>query len=425
MKEYKNIDDLFRQGMSGLKTEPSDGVWKNIEAGYFKGRGFIVKWYHMAALALLLIFSGTTWYYYSQYQTDSDNISENQISNQSNPEDQNRLPVGETEMNKEAFSDGSLGEDQPVMLIAETGNDGENISETSALSGKDDNSEKQNELTDIEEEKQYRYQSIYSINSQSIDLDNDAPVVIIDPENVPGLKEYLKKQKHTHFYTGASVHAGMVYYPSTKDQFTWSADLAFGLKAGKIYIETGVGYESMKERGTYLIELKSYDSVGFYNRVESFEINSQNPNDIIYNTKQVAVYDSINHYTHTTPLFEYDYVNVPLLVGFRFLEKKKFTVSANTGVIFNFLVQKEFPDSDFYNPDFTIVQTRNVTPERVDWNLRWQLGLRMNYNIVRSLSVSAEPVFTKYLNSVYDTGKGYPNVKPYTMGVRIGIYYGF
>ena len=256
-------------------------------------------------------------------------------------------------------------------------------------------------------------------------LCNSLPDITIDPKTVPGLEKYLKKQSHTHFYTGATAHTGMVYYPSTKDQFTWSADLAFGLKIGSFCIETGIGYEAMQERGIYLLELKSYDSVGYYNEVESFEISPHDPTHIIYNTKEVTVYDSIDHYTHTTPLFKYGYLNIPLTFGYRFVDNKKFNVSINTGVIFHFLTQKEIPTHEFSSPDFTVVQTRDITPERVDWNLRWKLGLRLNYNIARSLSVSAEPVFTKYLNSVYDTDQGYDNVKPYTMGIRFGIYYGF
>jgi hypothetical protein len=100
-------------------------------------------------------------------------------------------------------------------------------------------------------------------------------------------------------------------------------------------------------------------------------------------------------------------------------------LTASTGVIFNFLVDKEIPAPAYYNPDYTVVRTRNVTPDRVDWNMRWQIGLRMNFQIVRSLSLSVEPVFSKYLNSIYDTDKGYQNVKPYTMGVRAGVFYGF
>jgi hypothetical protein len=45
--------------------------------------------------------------------------------------------------------------------------------------------------------------------------------------------------------------------------------------------------------------------------------------------------------------------------------------------------------------------------------------------IMKAMSVSVKPVFNKYINSIYDTQKGYPNVKPYSMGIQFGVYYGF
>ena len=89
------------------------------------------------------------------------------------------------------------------------------------------------------------------------------------------------------------------------------------------------------------------------------------------------------------------------------------------------LIEKNIPEAAYIDPDYTIVRIHNQTPERVNWNLKWQIGLRLNYNLHKSLSVSAEPVFTKYLNSVYNTQKGYANVKPYSMGLNFGIQYGF
>jgi hypothetical protein len=181
----------------------------------------------------------------------------------------------------------------------------------------------------------------------------------------------------------------------------------------------------MQERGTYLIDLRSYDSVGYYTRVESFAVNPDNPDNINYNTREVAVYDSVYTYTHTTPLFKYDYVNIPLTLGYRFLETEKITMSLNTGLILHLLAGKEVPENEMVYPESTVIRTSDITPERVDWNLRWQIGIRLNYKLTPSLGLAAEPVFTKYLNSVYDTGKGYKNVKPYTMGIRVGVYYGF
>jgi hypothetical protein len=427
MKEYKNIDELFKQGMTGLKAEPSDGVWKNIESGFFRDRGFVFRWYHAALLILLLSVAGGIWYYSGETAFDGPEVVNNEIM----PEVEEAVVGDAPADQQEARSEGPLATDMESAESADATSlmltEATDESEATATPGLATLAATE---TDYPERVEINlagthYNDLPTLESKNIQLNTEITVPPVDPDDIPGMPDYLKKQSHTHFYTGTSAHAGMVYYPETKDQFTWSVDLAMGLKIGKFNIESGVGYESMQEEGTYIIELKGFDSVGYFNRVESFSLNPKNPDDIEYNTRRVTVYDSVHRYDHSAPIFKYKYVNIPLSVGYRFFETKKMVLTASTGVIFNFLVDKEIPAPAYYNPDYTVVRTRNVTPERVDWNMRWQIGLRMNFQIVRSLSLSVEPVFSKYLNSIYDTDKGYQNVKPYTMGVRAGVFYGF
>jgi hypothetical protein len=247
----------------------------------------------------------------------------------------------------------------------------------------------------------------------------------IDPRTVPGMEKYLKKRNNLHFYTGLSATVAMVYYPATTDQFTYSADLALGIKIHKFYIESGAGYQKMTERGIYQIDFKTQDSVGYYNEVLSFEIDPQNPDEITYKTKKTTVYDSVEHYVHTTPLFEYSYLNIPLRFGYQFYQKKNFSVAAEAGIIFSKMIGSKIPEPTITNPDYELIAITNQTPERVDINFQWQLSLRLNYHVAKTVSLAVQPVFTKYINSIYDTKSGDPNVKPYSMGVRFGIYFDF
>lgn len=425
MRKYKNIDELFRQEISGYRSEPSAKVWNNIEAGYFQGSRFIIKWYHLAAVALLAFILGGIWYFDATDSTRVESVTGEQTISESTQGDQQvsagnivetgRDDISVTDPEKEVLSPAG------PEVTQGTGQDDEDSGIPLQITTREDMGEQHDVAASTDHE---RYGNLYPIDKQGMSVSGDPPRYAMDPVEVKGLASYLKKKEHTRFYTGASAHTGIVYYPSTKDQFTWSADLVFGLKIGNFYIETGAGYESMQERGIYLIELKGFDSIGFYNRVESFEINPFKPGEIVYNTRSVTVYDSVDRYTHTTPLFNYKYVNLPLLAGYRFFDKKNLTISANTGLILDLLVSREIPVAGYNNPDYTIIRTRNVTPERTDWNLRWQLGIRLNYRLAGSLSLSAEPVFTKYLNSIYMNGEGH-DVKPYTMGLRFGLFYGF
>jgi hypothetical protein len=426
MKEYKNIDEVFRNGLDGMKVEPSRAVWSNIEAGFFQTGAFVWKWYHISALLLLLAATGGFLYYYFGMPDKS--------ASQVVTEDQDRgNQQGDAEQTSViSIQDESPVEELPPNQVTESSGKPDLTVSLPTASATEENQTSDEDVVFSEsifvvtesQEGYSRFEDFDGMDKRTIPM-AETPNVSIDPVDVPGMEEYLKKKGHTRFYTGAVGHAGMMYYPSTKDQFTWSADLAFGLKVGKFYIETGIGYEFMQERGVYLIELQSYDSIGYYNRVNSFEVNPFKPDEILYNTSQVAVFDSVSRYTHTTPLFKYHYVQIPLTFGYRFVEQDRLTISVNTGIIYNHLTRSEVPSADYTNPDYTIIGINDVTPERVDWNLRWQVALRLNYRVAKSLSLAAEPVFTKHLNSIYNTDLGYPNVKPYTMGVRIGVYYGF
>lgn len=445
MKERKNIDELFRSGISGYRINPSEQAWQNIEKGFFRKKGFFFyKWYILAAALLLLITAGGILYYGSDNEDILSTSNEIivQTGDEGNMQDTGeKSPVFEVELKTKVSEIYSDINNESVIKKEEitsgnnfseqaSGNNAIQYSEVDETVKDSDHLSDQNLSNDSEEISKAIYafwpsKNLLSMDALSVGLQMNTEVNMIDPETITGMKEFLEKQRKSHFYTGAAFDGGMVYYPSTTDQFTWSAGISFGLTAGRFYVETGMAYQDMKERGIYTIDLQSYDSVGFYNEVESFEIDPVNPNEIIYNTKEVTVYDSIDYYEHTTPYFKYKYIDVPLIVGFKFFQKEKFTASVETGVMLSLMVEKDIPEAEYYNPDYTVIRIHNNTPERVDLNLLWQMGIRLNYRFYKSMSVSAEPVFTKYLNSIYDTEKGYNNVKPYSMGLRVGIYYGF
>lgn len=423
MKKYDNIDDLFKEGAADFKFAPSEGLLKDIETARLTEKGRSRKAIYLWTLAaLFLLITGVSGWFYFGEQSSADVIqsqqfakgliNEKQIENTTEiqnetVENQKMNPTEPAASPKEEFKNAQPNlefeditqnfieeENSPIVLIVPSNPVQENVN--------------------IEE---LQYRSIYEIAQMEPEP--------IDPRTVKGMEEYLEKRGNIHFYTGVGVTAAMVYYPATTDQFTYSVDVALGLKLHDFYIESGVGYQEMKERGTYQIDFKTNDSIGYYNEVVSFEIDPQNPDEITYKTEQTTVYDSVDHYEHKTPLFKYSYLNIPLKIGYRFYQKDRFSVAAEAGVIFSKMLSKEIPEPTINNPDYELIAITNQTPERVDINLQWQVSLRLNYRFAKSMSVAVQPVFTKYINSIYDTKTGYPDVKPYTMGVRFGIYFDF
>ena len=415
MKKYNNIDNLFREGVSDFKVTPSESLLKDIEAARLAQKGSGRKTIYLWTLAaLLLLIAGISgWFFFGGQSTEKaihpnqiteEVILEKQIEVHENqeliPSENTVVPVNELE------KDESIIENEiAIQYIVEEENNTNILYEPSNIAHQNVNVD------------ELQYRSIYEIAQMEQEP--------IDPRTVKGMEEYLEKRSNVHFYTGVGATVAMAYYPSTTDQFTWSTDLALGLKLHDFYIESGVGYQDMQERGIYQIDFKTHDSIGYYNEVVSFEIDPQNPDEITYKTQQTTVYDSVDHYEHKTPLFKYSYLNIPLKVGYRFYQKDRFSVAAEVGVIFSKMLSKEIPEPTINNPEYELIAIINQTPERVDLNFQWQVSLRLNYRFAKTMSVAVQPVFTKYINSIYDTKSGYPNVKPYTMGVRFGIYFDF
>ncbi len=437
MSQKKNIDDLFRESISGYSAQPSGQVWQNIQDKYPAGSGNSRRWIIYSLAALLLLLGGIAgWMYYSN--SSAEVIETNSIIaiEPNNSEIEN----GETDISEGELS--IVNEESDVIENTES-NEVEVVSEVKEPSpnqiaineeSKTDDSEPeiviiQDQYSDeatVENEGVHSiYKDIAFMNTLGLQFEYQMDLSIKDPDEIKGLELFIEKKKKSHFYTGLSGMAGMMYYPSTKDQFTWSADLAFGLTAKRLYFETGIGYQEIKEQGIYSIEFRSYDSIGYYNEVQSFEVNPLNPDEIVYKTEEVSVYDSITHYTHATPTLKYSYINIPLMVGYKVYQQNKFTVGVETGVLFSIMIGKDDPNVAFDYPEYTHIKTINETPERVETNFRWQIAVRLDYRFARSMSFAIKPVFNKYLNSVYDTNKGYPDVKPYSMGLQFGLYYGF
>lgn len=421
MKEHENIDELFKDAASGFNPQPSDEVWAGIEGGLFNTvqskRMFYVKW---ALVAVLLLIGISAFWYFStgnkQQIVDVEGADMNIESHQMKTEKETFvLKTDEAKVDTEQESEIENNYTFNKPLTAQNENNNEDIVDEDLLP-----TAKHNDETETLWANTFGVENIEPRSIYEIAFLNAEPI-----EKQITIEEYLEKRKKLHTYTGLGIKPAMVYYPNTQDQFTYTAEVNYGVVFNKFYIELGVGYQQMNERGVYKFNYKSNDSIGFYNKVVSFEINPQNPDNITYKTSKTTVYDSINHYSLQSPLFKYSYLNVPLKFGYRVWENNRLTLGLETGLIFSKLLSSEIPEASFSAPEYTLVSIEDNTPIRVNMNMRVLVAIRLNYRFAKAVSLSLQPEFTKYLNSIYDTDIGDPNIKPYTMGLRFGVYYNF
>jgi len=436
MKKYNNIDELFKEGASDFRVTPSEKVWENIESAHSKIYSFKKRNVLLLAIISLLLISGSfiTWTLLTnnpnqnnlvpdKVTADENNINTNStiIINKAENEN-NTIQKTETITNnnessliiedKKNTSKPTPAEDETVRIPKYYSN---NESKTNAFLFADNET-----LLFASETSQL---SKISTTSTSTLENNCTPSIINDFDKIT-IDEYLEKRKHLHFYTGASASIAMAYYSSTTDQSTWTTDLVYGLKLKRFYIETGIGFQKMKEHGNFQIDYITNDSIGYYNEVTSFELNPDNPNEITYKTQTTTVYDSIKHYVLRSPLYHYDYIVIPLKFGYKFYQKHQLSVSVETGIIYSLLTKTYTPEVQYNDPESELIEITNNTPERIEHNFRIHIALRINYNITRSISFNVQPEFTSFINSIYKQSNN-SKVRPYTMGLRMGICFDF
>jgi len=351
MKETDNIDNLFKEGLDGFELSPSEAVWENVEGALFaapKAVPFYRSRWMLAALILLLFSIGGWFLFYHPY-TDKPKVVEQvekpaleKVSEKETPENSvnqnsavtNNSTLSNTKANTEANDIKSNNSyippvDKPKQTIAQNSEtETENIIKKETISYS-----KEDQLAMMPTS------SIYTLAALPLTGKMQQPGDILTVE------QYTKKRSNLHVYTGATAEIGMIYYPATEDQVTWAANATAGLKAGKFYFETGAGYRYIRERGSYKIDFRTQDSIGYYNKVSSFEINPQNPDEIILNYKKTTVYDSIDHIAYTAPLFKYDYLTVPVRIGYRLFNRGNIFVALETGIEYSY----QFPHSATQN----------------------------------------------------------------------------
>ncbi len=434
MKEYKNIDNVFKESASGFKPKPSGKVWSGIinevEKDIVVDKSFNYR--RLAALVLLLLLTGSAiWYFIGGDKSSSKDriIADKEIITKDKPIVNKQ--VDENLTTNQLIEDVDNTDDNIVNNVDVKN---KNSVETTLITDKTEktdrrvlfeNTNNQSDINNEIEDNQItnNVTNINFIKSSSIYDIATADYSLLDKKI--DLQEYMLKRKNLHTYSAISAKAALMYYPNTTDQFTYTVDAEFGIVIKDFYIQSGIGYQKVKERGIYNYYYKTNDSIGYYNKVLSFEINPLNPDEITYKTAKTTVYDSIEHIKTHSPLFYYDYLNVPIKIGYRIKTFDKLNISIESGVIFSKLISSKTPTTNFYIPESTLLNIEDKTPLRTNFNYQWVLALKMNYKILNSVSISVAPEYTKYLNSIYKPSIGVSSTKPYSMGIRFGIYYDF
>lgn len=189
---------------------------------------------------------------------------------------------------------------------------------------------------------------------------------------------------------------------------------------GRYIIGTGLGLSISKGYYEYAMEYKEFlgtfsklDSISFAFDPERFEMTST------IHTSETQVFADEISTDYKRVYRQFRYLQIPLILGYNFASKEKYSMGIRFSPILNILLDKTTVDPNFDPGLNQLVQINRITPERVQTN--WQLAAGFNYtrNLGNHLRMEVEPGFKYYFNSVYQ--KSDHTEPPYGFVLRMAI----
>jgi hypothetical protein len=249
---------------------------------------------------------------------------------------------------------------------------------------------------------------------------------IITITNPMGVIKFTKTKTGTDRFFSANlgITPEIAFYSEpevySKTNFWLNGEVTYHISRFTIASGFGLGY--VYDEGDYRVEYKSQDSIGYFTGVTSYTVGINN--EIIYNTHTVNVYDSLQHLDDFRTRNRYSYLQVPLLLGYRFFETNRISLSFQTGPAISILLGSRQSDPVIEYSNATIIRVDDNTPARVKTN--WQiwanlyLEMRMNKNVSLFLEPSFKYYFKPMVTQENGTGKS-----PWTIGLGVGIQFNF
>ena len=188
---------------------------------------------------------------------------------------------------------------------------------------------------------------------------------------------------------------------------------------GKFSIQTGVSLGYVFDHGDYRVNYKSKDSIGFFTSVISFIVTPGNV--IVFNTKDIPVYDSLQHIADDRAINRYTYLRIPLMLGYELIETNRFSLGIKAGPAISLLIgsKEALPFIDYPNARLIRIDNHSLSRVKINWEI--QAALDLEYRLVKNFSIYAEPSYKHYFKPFKTQESTSTSAKdPYSVGIEIG-----
>lgn len=237
----------------------------------------------------------------------------------------------------------------------------------------------------------------------------------------------LYRGKTTYFSVSAyGAYEGTDYsrMVSSSREKTWSGGASVSYHKSRLVFQGGLEYSYMNDVGDYMVDMSTYDSVGFYYGVGEFVVDPDNPDSVIFVIQKVTVYDSVQHQSNYQTQCSFTYLQIPLMVGYKALQAGRFSAYIKAGPSISIMLNKKVPEFVYTNPEATIHSINNYSLPRLTASVQAVVSLSLQYQLFKNVGILVEPTYRYYIQGVYDVdGKNIE--KPYAVGIKGGIYYNF
>ena len=446
MNTRNKIDDIFREAMTGYQVEPSIGLWRRIERRFFPPSKFRPSGL-ITSILLLTVAGLMPWILIpandqseKEPTIPSGNIHEGYLIESTSPEQVHKNSKNGADLPERTFSvkptvylesPAEPAGDPSAQFLASVSDPSDDPAILPIISA----NQQEYSLSQVYEPDPVSFnteKSLFRMQSFGSGLMEPGPVNYkITTIPFASLNSTFSPDYENDYVRKAEISAGInfipsiVFYNPNPYNKMLGAEAAVYYKISDFSIMSGVGFSRMEDIGSYQVNYKTNDSVGFYIRVVSFTVDPSNPGQITYIVEEEAIYDSVPHYVIEDKTNYYSYIDIPLTFGYSVLQKSRVSLTVSAGVKFSVLVDKQEPTVDFWISDAELVDIVRQVPARMNTNWRFVAGIDFGYLFTQKFSLHLEPVFEQYISPVYADQPGYNQKKPYVTGVKVGIRYNF
>ncbi len=253
----------------------------------------------------------------------------------------------------------------------------------------------------------------------------DDTLVIVTPTEVIKINRDNIGANGTFFSATIGVLPEAMFYKSsesyTKTNFWINGGITYNFSHFSIGITPGLGL--VYDDGRYRVQYKSLDSIGFYDKVVSYSVNPVT-NLIEYHTEQKSIYDSVFHVADDRTRNRYTYLLIPLTLGYRIFQTSTVSLSFNAGPAVSFLIGKKEADPVVDYRNARLIKVENETPVRVDVTWQAWAGFYFEYRLSKAASLYLQPVCKYYFNPTVEK-EGIQYDKPWSVGLGVGLQLNF